>query len=208
MAIDRKNSTDTGLCVSTRWLYKEWDSAIFSPSQEQMSLALESSWSCSAAWWHCLPGVGYLHRLFKEHNLGLCQVHPSCSERLLARTVPAGVNCEAVKGYRCILFWTIWLCSSSSLQELVGVHPAYLWATFELKVNSRWSWDLTVLSRMILNLPDMFSILQLKKNCVCVIFFLWILYLLSAYYMSCCWQHVWENKTVQCNRERLEGDTH
>lgn len=181
VVIDRKNPTDTGLCVYTRWLYKEWDSAVFSPLQEQMPLALKPSWSRSAAWWLYLPGVGCLHRLFKEHNVALCQVHPSCSERLLARTVPAGVNCEAVKGYNCILFWTMYLCPSSFLQELVGVHPAYFWASFELKVNSRSPWHLTVLSRMILNLSDMFTILQLKK----IVYVLFYILPVSSVFVEC-----------------------
>lgn len=44
-------------------------------------------------------GVVMLLRFFKKHSLGLCQESPSCSERLLARTVHAGMNYEAMPGY-------------------------------------------------------------------------------------------------------------
>lgn len=43
--------------------------------------------------------VVMLLRFFKKHSLGLCQESPSCSERLLARTVHAGMNYEAIPGY-------------------------------------------------------------------------------------------------------------
>lgn len=79
------------MSLSTRCLYREGDSAIFSPLQGQTSSALKYFWSHPAAG-DCLPGVGYLLRFFKKHNLSLCQASPCCSERHLATTVPAGVK--------------------------------------------------------------------------------------------------------------------
>lgn len=61
------------MSLSTRCLYREGDSAIFSPLQGQTSPALKYFWS-------------------QKHNLSLCQASPCCSERHLATTVPAGVK--------------------------------------------------------------------------------------------------------------------
>ena len=52
-----------------------------------------------------LPGVEELLRFFKKHILSLCPESPTCSERLLARTVHAGVNYEVTQGQKCILLW-------------------------------------------------------------------------------------------------------
>lgn len=182
-----------------RWPYRERDSAMVSPLQGQTSLVLKSCLRGHlAAWWLCLPGVRCLLRFFERHNLSLCQASPCCSERLQARTEPAGVNCEAVEGYSAFCSGTVHTCFSWSAWELMGVNPAYFWATLELKMDFRWHWDLTIPSKMISKLSNLFIILQLKKNCV------WFIYLFYIYWVpTIC--HIGNNKyekneTVLCNR--------
>lgn len=99
------------LSVSTRWLYREGDSAIFPIAGANVpcpQVFLEPR----CCWWLCLPGVGgvMLLSFFKKHSLGLCQESPSCSERLLARTVHAGMNYEAIPGY---IYWVATTCHLS-----------------------------------------------------------------------------------------------
>ena len=93
-----------------------------------------------------LPGVREMLRFFKKHILNLCPESPTCFERLLARTVHAGMNYEVTQGHKCILLCDFYLYPFSSTWELMGVSPADFWATLELKVSARWPWDCIVSS--------------------------------------------------------------
>lgn len=113
------------MSVSTRCLYGEGDSAIFSPLQGQTSLALKYSWNHPAAGDY-LPGMESLLRFFKKHNLSLCQVSPCCSERHLARTVPVGVK-KATSAF----------CSRACLPPLL-ISWESIQHIFEEFLNWRW----------------------------------------------------------------------
>ena len=71
-----------------------------------------------------LPGVREMLRFFKKHILNLCPESPTCFERLLARTVHAGMNYEVTQGHKCILLCDFYLYPFSSTWELMGVSPA------------------------------------------------------------------------------------
>ena len=119
--------------VAVRWLYREGVLAIFPTAGANFSCP-QGFLEPPCCWWLCPPGVEELLRFFKKHIPSLCPESPTCSERLLARTVHAGMNYGVTQGHKCILLWDFYLYPFSSTWELMESIQQF----FEQLLSWRW----------------------------------------------------------------------